>query len=339
MTAGRAGPTRNDWLAGSSVAGMEQRALGTAPFTVSAVGLGCNNFGRKDTVTETQEGTDAVLNAALDAGVTFLDTADLYGGDWGVSETLMGIALRGRRDEATVATKFGFTEVATPLDPLGAKGSRAYVRAACDASLQRLQTDRIDLFQQHQPEPATPIEETVGALHELVEEGKIRAFGVSQFAAEQLAAADAAATSVGAPGIASSQDELSLIARGVEGDGRYATAGRIGAGFLPFFPLANGLFTGKFTRTDMPEDSRIARIRPQIAQNADWDAIEAYQALCDDWGVTMLEATFGWFLARAGISSVIAGATKPEQVEANAAAGQWRPAPEQVDAIDALFPA
>ena len=318
---------------------MEQRRLGSAPFTVSAVGLGCNNFGRTGTASESQEGTDAVISAALDAGVTFFDTADLYGGEWGLSETLMGNAWRGRRDEAIVATKFGFVDAETPLDELGTKGSRAYLRAACEASLERLQTDRIDLFQQHTPDVDTPIEETVGALYELVEEGKIRAFGVSQFTSSQLDAADAAASAVGAPGVASSQDELSLIARAVEGDGRLAAAERIGAGFLPFFPLANGLFTGKFTRTDMPADSRIARQRPHIAQDADWDAMEAYQSLCEQWGVTMLEATLGWFLARPVVSSVIAGATRPEQVAQNAASATWRPTPDQVTQIDALFPA
>ncbi|MFV0633170.1 aldo/keto reductase [Demequina sp.] len=318
---------------------MEQRALGSAPFTVSAMGLGCNNFGRKDTASEYQEGTNAVIHAAVDAGVTFFDTADLYGGQWGLSETLMGHALKGLRDQVVLATKFGFTEVDTPIDVHGPKGSPAYVRAALDASLERLQTDHVDLFQQHQPDPSVPIEDTIGALAELVDEGKIRAYGVSQFTAEQLRSADAVVASRSLPGIASSQDELSLIARGVETDGRLATAEGIGAGFLPFFPLANGLFTGKFTRTDRPVDSRISRVRPHIAEQADWDAMEAYQALCEDWGVTMLEATLGWFLVRPVVSSVIAGATKPEQVRQNAASAHWRPSATQVAQIDALFPA
>lgn len=317
---------------------MEQRRLGSAPFTVSAVGLGCNNFGRTGTASESQEGTDAVIHAAIDAGVTFFDTADLYGGSWGLSETLMGNALTGRRDEVILATKFGFTEVETPLDELGAKGSPAYLRAACEASLERLQTDRIDLFQQHQPDPSVPVEETLGALAELVDEGKIRAYGVSQFTAAQLRAADAVVGARSLPALASSQDELSLVARAVERDGRLAEAERIGAGFLPFFPLANGLFTGKFTRTERPADSRIARQRPHIADNADWDAMEAYQALCDDWGVTMLEATLGWFLSRPVVSSVIAGATRPEQVRQNAASATWRPSREQVTETEALFP-
>lgn len=318
---------------------MEQRRLGSAPFTVSAMGLGCNNFGREGTVSVTQEGTTAVLDAAIDAGVTFLDTADLYGGEWGVSETLMGHALKGRRDEVILATKFGFTEVQTPLDEIGPKGSPVYLRAACEASLERLQTDRIDLFQQHQPDPSVPVGETLGALAELVDEGKIRAYGVSQFTAAQLREADAATHERSLPKVASSQDELSLIARGVELDGRLAAAHDIDAGFLPFFPLANGLFTGKFTRTDMPADSRIAKVRPHIAQNADWDAMEAYQALCDDWGVTMLQATLGWFLSRPVVSSVIAGATRPEQVRQNADSSHWRPTPDQVALIESLFPA
>ncbi|MGC4174261.1 aldo/keto reductase [Demequina sp.] len=318
---------------------MELRTLAHAPFAVSAVGLGCNNFGREGTVTETQEGTDAVINAALDAGVTFFDTADIYGGTWGLSESLMRTALADRRDEAIIATKFGHNEVATPLDELGAKGSRAYLRAAADASRERLGIDVIDVFQIHTPDPATPIEETLAALAELVSEGAIRAYGASQFTAAQLREANAAADALGVPRFATSQDQLSLAAREAEVDGRIDAAVEGGQGYLPFFPLHNGLFTGKFTRTERPGDTRIARIRPQIADDANWDAMEAYQALCDDWGITMLDATFGWFLANPAIASVIAGATRPEQVAANAAAGKTRLSAEQVAQIDALFPA
>ena len=318
---------------------MEQRHLAHAPFSVSAVGLGCNNFGREGTASHTPEGTAAVVNAALDAGVTFFDTADIYGAELGLSENHLGLALTSRRDEAIVATKFGHIAVETPLDKLGAKGSRAYVRAAVDASRRRLGIDTIDLYQQHTPDLTTPIEETLGALAELVTEGAIRAYGCSQFTTDQLHAANAAADALGVSRFATSQDELSLIARTVEVDGRLAAAEEGGQGFLPFFPLANGLFTGKFTRTDRPADSRIARIRPQIADEADWDAMESYQVLCDSWGVTMLQATLGWFLARPGVASVIAGATRPEQVAQNGAAGDWRLTPAQVAAIDTLFPA
>lgn len=314
------------------------RSLAHAPFSVSAVGLGCNNFGREGTATETQEGTEAVIEAALDAGVTLFDTADIYGG-WGVSETLMGEALKDRRHEAIIATKFGHSEVATPLDRLGAKGSAAYMRAALDESRRRLQVDVIDLFQIHTPDPATPIAETLAALGELRESGAIRAYGCSQYTAAQLAQANSVADALGVPRFATSQDQLSLAERSAEVDGRLDEAAAGGQGYLPFFPLHNGLFTGKFTRTERPSDSRIARLRPQIADDADWDAMEAFQALCDEWGVSMLEATFGWFVANPAIASVIAGATRPEQVTANAKAGETRLTPEQVGAIDALFPA
>ncbi|MCB2411571.1 aldo/keto reductase [Demequina sp. TTPB684] len=318
---------------------MELRTLGHSGLQASAVGLGCNNFGRAGTASVTQEGTSAVLHAALDAGITFFDTADIYGG-WGTSESLMAEVLRTRREEAVIATKFGHVEVETPLDEAGAKGSRAYVRAAVDASLTRLGVDHIDLFQQHMPDPSVPIEETLAALAELVVEGKILAYGHSQFTAEQLRRADAVAAELGVAPFATSQDELSLIARAVETDGRLDAAAEAGMAFLPFFPLANGLFTGKFTRTERPEDARITRIRPHIADDADWDAMEAYQALCEGWGITMLEATVGWFLAKPAVGSVIAGATRPEQVVANAAAASaWSPTAEDIAAIDALFPA
>jgi len=303
------------------------------------VGLGCNNFGRVGTITEHQEGTTAVIHAALDAGVTFFDTADIYGGQWGVSESLMAEALSTRRDEAVVATKFGHAERETPLDALGPKGSGAYIRAAVDASLARLRIDVIDLFQQHMPDPTVPIEETLTVLAELVAEGKIRAYGHSQFSVAQVHAADAAASSLGVAPFVTSQDELSLAARAVEADGRLAAAEHAGMAFLPFFPLANGLFTGKFTRMERPAGTRIGDLKPNVADGADWDALESYQALCDGWGITMLEATFGWFLAKPVVGSVIAGATRPEQVAANAAAASaWSPTADDLAAIDKIFP-
>ena len=318
---------------------MELRPLTFAPFSVSAVGLGCNNFGRAGTASESQEGTSAVINAALDAGVTFFDTADIYGGTWGLSESLMAEAIGQRREKAIVATKFGHSEVETPLDALGAKGSRAYLRAAADASRERLGVDVIDLLQIHTPDPGTPIEETLQALAELVQEGTIRAYGHSQFTAELVREANEAADRLGVARFATSQDQLSLAVREAEVDGRLDAAAEGRQGYLPFFPLHNGLFTGKFTRTERPAGTRIAELRPHLADEADWDAMEAYQALCDDWGLTMLEATFGWFLSKPAIASVIAGATRPEQVTANAKAGQTRLTEDQVRAIEELFPA
>lgn len=318
---------------------MELRNLRDSGIAASVIGLGCNNFGRAGTASFTQDGTTAVVNAALDAGVTFFDTADIYGAQFGLSETLLGVALRGRRDQAVIATKCGHDEVPTPWDALGAKGSRAYLRASVEASLTRLGVDTIDLFQLHRPDPSTPIHETLAALAELVTEGKIRAYGHSGFSAEQIAGAEAAAAALGVAPWVTSQDELSLISRGVELNGRWQAAADAGLGFLPYFPLANGLFTGKFSRTHRPEGTRITQLRPHIADDADWDAIEALEAFASERGISLLEVTFGWFLARPEIPSVIAGATRPEQVTQNAAASSWRPEASDVALIDELFPA
>ncbi len=319
--------------------GMELRALGPSGLRVTAVGLGCNNLGRPGTLTETQDGATEVVIAALDAGVTFFDTADIYGAEYGLSETLLGAALRVRRDEAVIATKFGHQDYPSPLAEVGARGGRAYIRAAVEGSLTRLGTDHIDLYQLHTPDPATPIEETLAALDELVVEGKVRAIGHSNLDGDAIRAADDAADAAGLHSFVSAQNEYSLLARAVEGDVLPAVRER-GLGFLPFFPLANGLFTGKFGRTERPADTRISRQRPHVAEQAPWDAIEAFEQFAAARGIGLLEATFGWFLAKPELSSVIAGATRPEQVRANAAAGSaWRPDADEVAAIDALFPA
>jgi aryl-alcohol dehydrogenase-like predicted oxidoreductase len=312
------------------------RALGSAPFPVSAVGLGCNNFGRPDTPTFEQDGTDAVVDAAIEAGVTFFDTADIYGAEYGLSESRLGAAIRGHRDELIIATKFGHTGAPSPID--GARGSREYIRTAVEGSLRRLGTDRIDLYQQHTPDPATPIEETLGALDELVQEGKVVAIGHSNFDAAQIGAAEDAASRLGTAHFVSAQNEYNLLSRDVEAEILPASRDA-GLGFLPYFPLANGLFTGKFTRTERPADSRIVKLRPHVADDAPWDAMEAYAAFCADRGVTMLQATFAWLLAQPGLSSVIAGATRPEQVRANAEApSAWTPSADDVATISGFFP-
>lgn len=317
---------------------MHVRPLGTAPFAVSAVGMGCNNFGRSGTVTEDQAGTTAVVLAALDNGITFFDNADMYGKEFGLSERMLGIALRGRREEAIIATKFG--HVSHPPAAAGGApmGTRTYIRAAVDASLERLGIETIDLYQHHTPDPQTPIEETLGALDELVREGKVRAIGNSNYDATQLRAADAAAAASGTARFVSAQSRYNLLDREVEAEILPATT-ELGIGFLPYFPLANGLFTGKFSRTERPAESRIARQRPHIADEAPWDAMEAYADFCARRGITMLEATIGWFLANPAISSVIAGATRPDQVMQNAAASDgWTPDAAEVAEIDGFFP-
>lgn len=309
------------------------RPVGRSGLRVSAVGLGCNNFGRAGTPTETLAGTRDVLDAAIEAGVTFLDTADIYGRSFGLSETLMGEALEGRRDRVVLATKFGHADFA-PAIAGGAKGSRAHIRRAVEGSLRRLRTDWIDLYQLHTPDPETPVDETLDALADLVREGKVRYVGHSNFSGWQIAEADAAASGVR---FVSAQNQYSLLARAAEREVLPA-ARRFGLGFLPFFPLHNGLLTGKFTREGGPDDSRIMRQRPHLWRDAPWDALERYQDFCDARGISMLEATFGWFLANPLVSSVIAGATSAAQVRANAAAATaWSPSAADVAELDGIL--
>jgi 1-deoxyxylulose-5-phosphate synthase len=315
------------------------RALGRSDLQVSTIGLGCNNFGRPDTVTETQEGTTAVLDEAIELGVTLLDTADIYGGsEPGLSETLMGVALKGRRDRVLIATKFGHSGVNMKIAPGVPKGSAEYIAIAIDDSLRRLQTDYVDLYQLHTPDEQTPIVETIEALDALVAEGKIRYYGHSNLDAAQIAEAEDVADRVGGGRFVSAQNEYSLIQREAEAEVLPAVRAA-GLGFLPYFPLANGLFSGKFSRNDQPADSRIMRVRPHIAENADWDALEALEAFATERGITMLDATFGWLLAEPSMSSVIAGATRPEQLRQNAAASTaWTPTPAERETISSLFP-
>lgn len=317
---------------------MEHRPLGRSGLLVSAVGLGCNNLGRSSTSSESQDGSDAVVQAAIDAGVTLFDTADIYGAAFGLSEERLGAALGSRRDEVVIATKFGHADYESPIAHWGAKGSRRYIRLAVEGSLRRLRTDRIDLYQMHTPDPLTPIEETLDALGELVREGKVLYIGHSNFAGWQLAQADAVAERRGGPRFVSAQNEYNLLVRGAERELMPAAVAH-GVGLLPWFPLYNGLLTGKFRRTERPADTRIVRQRPHLADEAPWDAIEAYQRLCDERGISMLEATIGWLLAQPAMGSVIAGATTPEQIRRNAAAATaWSPTPDDLAAIDALFP-
>jgi 1-deoxyxylulose-5-phosphate synthase len=314
------------------MANIELRTLGIGGPTVSTIGLGCNNFGRPGTLTETQEGTDAVIDVAVDLGVTLLDTADMYGGAPGQSETFMGNALRGKREKVVLATKFGHSGFDMGILPGVPKASRPYIREAIEGSLRRLQTEHIDLYQLHTPDEATPIEETIAALDELVVEGKILYYGHSNFSGAQIAAA---ATAGGR--FVSAQNEYSLLVRGAEEDVLPAVREQ-GLGFLPFFPLQNGLLTGKFGRTEHPADSRIMRQRPHLVENAPWDRLEAYAAFCETHGVSMLEATFGWMLAQPNLTSVIAGTTKPEQLKQNAeAARAWTPSAAEADEISAIF--
>ena len=312
------------------------RRVGASGLLVSAVGLGCNNFGRAGSRTETLAGTIDVLDAALEAGVTFLDTADMYGAEPGLSETLMGEALQGRRDEVVLATKFGHPR-GMGYRTTASRGSRTYIRVAVEASLRRLRTEWIDLYQLHVPDSATPIEETLSALDDLVAEGKIRYYGHSNLAGWQIAEADLLALGRRSRFI-SAQNHYSLLSRAAEREVLPAVE-HFGLGFFPFFPLHNGLLTGKFSREGGPQDSRIMMGRQQLLHDAPWDALERFRTFCDERQISMVEATVGWMLARPTLSSVIAGATSADQVRANAAAAvRWTPSAEELTAIDELFP-
>jgi 1-deoxyxylulose-5-phosphate synthase len=319
------------------MAQIEYRRLGDSGLIVSTIGLGCNNFGRVGTFTETQEGTDAVIGSAIDSGITFFDTADIYGAERGLSETLMGNSLRGKRDGIILATKFGMDMQGANGPDWGVRASRRYTRLAVEASLRRLQTDWIDLYQLHHPDPGTPIEETLEVLDDLIREGKVRYIGHSNLGGWQIAEAEFTARASGHPRFISAQNEYSLLARGAEREVLPAVrAFRLG--FLPFFPLYNGLLTGKFTRAGGPADSRIMQQRRHLADDAPWDVLERYQAFCAERAITMLEATFAWLLAQPALSSVIAGATRPEQITQNVAAStSWHPDEREVAEMSEIF--
>jgi aryl-alcohol dehydrogenase-like predicted oxidoreductase len=315
------------------------RYLGSSGLLVSAVGLGCNNFGRPETPTFTEAGTTAVLDAAIESGINFFDTADVYGAEYGLSEKLMGPTVAKHRKSMIIASKFGHVDFASPLDAIGAGGSRAYIRAAIDQTLERLQTDYLDLYQHHTPDPRVPIQETLEALNELIAEGKVRHVGHSNYSAEQARRAHSVAKRLGLKGFVSAQNEHNLLTRGAETD-IIPAAVDMGLGFLPWFPLYNGLLTGKFSRDGGPADSRIMRVRQHLHADAPWDAMDKFAQFCDTHRITMLEATVGWMLAVPGMSSVIAGATTPAQVRENAnAAISWSPSPREFSEISKLFPA
>jgi len=302
------------------------RRLGREGPDVSVVGLGCNNFGMRVDL----EGTRAVVDAALEAGVTLFDTADIYGGKGG-SESLLGEVLEGRRDRVVLATKFG----GDMGDGTEARGSRDYIHKAIDASLQRLRTDVVDLYQYHTPDHVTPFEETFGALDELVRTGKVRYVGHSNLNARQVEEVDAICRDRGFARPVSAQNEYSLLRRQAEEE-LLPTCERLGIGVLPYFPLASGLLTGKYRRGEArPEGTRLAG-RNEVFTNETFDRLEALEEFARARGLTLLQVAIGGLLAQPAIASVIAGATKPEQVHANVEAAQWEPTPKDVAALNRL---
>ncbi|WP_208799127.1 aldo/keto reductase [Microbispora triticiradicis] len=311
-----------------TMAEMTYRRLGDSGLVVSAVGLGGNNFGRRIDL----DATRAVVDAALDAGVTLIDTADIYG----ESEALLGEVLKGRRDQVVLATKFGGDVHGANGPDWGARASRRYVRLAVERSLRRLGTDWIDLYQLHFPDPSTPVEETLSVLTDLVREGKVRYLGSSNFAAWQVTDADWIARTGGLERFVSAQNEYSLLDRRVEQELVPALTHH-GIGLLPYFPLANGLLTGKYRRGEQPpEGSRLAG-RPQYLTGERFDVVERLREFAERQGVTLLDVAIGGLLARPAVSSVIAGATRPEQVAANAAAAGWRPDDAALKELDEIL--
>lgn len=308
---------------------MEYAPLGNSGLVVSALGIGCNAFGRR--IDQVQ--TTAVVTAALDNGVNFFDTADVYG--TGASETMLGKALGSRRDEVVVATKFGMDMADTYPGALSNRASRGYVARAVEGSLSRLGTDHIDLYQLHTPDRITPIEETLQALTDLVQAGKVRYIGCSNFTSWEVADAALVAEAIGSEHFITAQNEYSLYNRSAEAELTPALE-HYGMSILPYFPLAYGLLTGKYTSAEKaPDGSRLATETARL-DAAKWDVIDGFRAFADERGITMLDVALGGLRAQPAVDTIIAGATRPEQVAANATAVQWTPDAADLDAIDAI---
>jgi aryl-alcohol dehydrogenase-like predicted oxidoreductase len=316
------------------MADMRYRRLGNSGLPVSVVGIGCNNFGRKVDAA----GTRAVVYAAIDHGITLFDTADVYGNQGG-SEEFLGAALKasGRRGDVIIATKFGNNMNGGNGSDWGARGSRRYVVRAVEASLRRLETDYLDLYQMHTPDPLTPIEETLSALDDLVRAGKVRYLGSSNFAGWQVADADWHARTAHLTPFVSAQNEYSWVNRAAETE-LIPACDQFGLGLLPFFPLAHGLLTGKYHRdSPPPPGSRLASdLWAAGHAEAPWNLIERLEQFARERSVTLLEVAIGGLAAKSAVASVIAGATTPDQVRANASASNWAPSPEDRTELDAI---
>lgn len=307
---------------------MKERNLGRSGLKVSLVGLGCNNFGGRLNLA----GSKAVVHKAIDLGVTLFDTADIYG-DRGGSETALGEILGNRRKDIVLATKFG-----GPMDEPGKLkgGSRRYIMLAVEASLKRLKTDWIDLYQFHFPDPLTPMEETLRALDDLVRQGKVRYTGCSNQPAWRVVEAVWTAREAGLSGFVSCQDEYSLVFRKPEAD-LIPAMNACGLGLLPYFPLASGLLTGKYRRgDDPPPGTRFAKnaaLAPRYMTERNWERVEGLRAFAQARGKSLVELAFSWLAAQPVVSSVIAGASTPEQVETNVASAAWALTPEEMQEI------
>jgi aryl-alcohol dehydrogenase-like predicted oxidoreductase len=310
---------------------METRNLGRSGLKVSLVGLGCNNFGGRIDAAQAR----AVVDRAIERGITLFDTADTYGGRGG-SERLLGEVLGARRQDIVLATKFG-----NAMDDAGVMkgGSRRYLMAAVEASLKRLRTDWIDLYQLHKPDPDTPIEETLRALDDLVRQGKVRYVGCSNLAAWAVADAAWTARHLGLAPFVSAQDEYSLLVRRHERELLPALRA-YGMGLLPYYPLASGLLTGKYKRgASLPDGSRLANSKAwaeQFLTPRNWDVVEALERFCRERGRGLVDLAFSWLAAQAPVASIIAGATSPQQVDVNVAAAGWKLTSDELAEVDRI---
>jgi aryl-alcohol dehydrogenase-like predicted oxidoreductase len=312
---------------------VDYRSLGSSGLMVSVVGLGGNNFGRRVDL----ERSRPVIETALALGVNLIDTADVYGGHGG-SEEIIGRVLEGRRDDVVIATKFGGDMGGMYGDDHGARGSRRYIRRAVEGSLSRLRTDRIDLYQYHAPDGITPVEETLAALDELIHEGKVRYVGSSNLAAWEVANADWVARDRRLTPFVSAQNHYNLLERRPDLE-LVPACRRFGVGILPYFPLASGLLTGKYQRGQPPPPgSRLAGRPDRLNDDEVFDRLEALEKFAADRGIELLQVAMGWLASRPQVASVIAGATKPEQVRANVAAASWVPSEDDLAAIDRIVP-
>jgi aryl-alcohol dehydrogenase-like predicted oxidoreductase len=310
---------------------LKLRNLGSSGLQVSLLGLGCNNFGGRTDLPTTR----AVIHRALDLGINLLDTADVYSN--GVSEEFIGQVLGGRRKDVVLATKFGGTMGGPPETAAGA--SRRYIVSAVEASLGRLKTDWVDLYQLHWPDPRTPIEETLRALDDLVSQGKVRYIGCSNLPAWRVVDAQWTSKQLGLHAFVSSQNEYNLLNRAVERELLPAVQA-CGLGFVPYFPLASGLLTGKYRRNaPMPQGARLSSgqgLAKRFLTEANWSTVEALAQLCEARGHGLLELALGWLAAQPSVCSIITGATRPEQLEANARALEWSPSHDELAEVDRL---
>jgi aryl-alcohol dehydrogenase-like predicted oxidoreductase len=305
--------------------GAGYRPVGRSGLVVSELGIGASTFGRSGMIATSQGAVDEIVAHALDLGITYFDIADVYGDTPGLSETLLGNALGSHRDDVIIGTKFGV------------RGSRRYVRRAVEGSLARLKTDWIDLYQIHMPDPFTPIEETLSVLDDLVREGKIRYIGSSNFAAWQVVEAELTARAGGCSRFISATNEYNLLWRQPEGELLPALRA-YGIGFIPYFPLQNGLLTGKYRREVAPPDAKITNLKAHLLRDAPWEALERYAEFARQRGITQTALALGWLLAQPAVATVIAGVTRPGQLDENLAATRWRPTAEEVAELEAILP-